>query len=165
MPTSFDALIHGFQEALSWEYAPAIQYTRHAGLFDERGLRNHFMKRVGKELHKHAMEEMEHAQILSYWIPLLGIAAHGHPAVPAIYVADVTSDILSAGRLDYRKMLVADLKGEIDAIARYTGLRAVVGSLAWPKARKQLIKDLDRIIEVEQEHARDLRGWLAKMEG
>ena len=65
MPTSFDALIHGFQEALSWEYAPAIQYTRHAGLFDERGLRNHFMKRVGKELHKHAMEEMEHAQILS----------------------------------------------------------------------------------------------------
>jgi rubrerythrin len=79
------------------------------------------------------------------------------------YVEHITPDILSGGRFDYRKMLVADLRGEVDAIARYQNLRREVLAFPWPKAQRQLVKDLDRIIKVEQEHERDLRGWLAQM--
>jgi bacterioferritin (cytochrome b1) len=158
-------LLAGFQDALTWEYAPAIQYTQHAGLFDERGLRNKSLAKIGRELHKHAREEMEHAQILSHWIPMLGVVGSGHPSVPAIYVQEIATDILTAGRFDYRKMLAADLRGEVDAIERYLRLRSEVSVLPWPKARDQLIKDLDRILAVEREHARDLRKFLAQLGG
>lgn len=153
-------LLAGFQEALAWEYAPAIQYTRHAGLFDERGLRDKLMAKIAKELHKHALEEMEHAQILSYWIPILGVVASGRPASPVTCVAEIAP----AGG-DYREMLVADLRGEVDAIARYGRLRQEVYAFGWPEAQRQLIKDLDHVIKVEREHERDLRGWLAEMGG
>lgn len=156
-------LLAAFQEALAWEYAPALQYTRHAGLFEERGLRDKFLKEVGHELHVHAMEEMHHAQLLSHWIALLGVALTGRAAVPTVEPAPVAMDIYSLdGKLDYRRMLELDLQGELDALRRYRGLRAAVETSMWPGAVRGVVRDLDRIIEVEREHERDLRKWLRK---
>lgn len=161
---SLGPILAAFQDALAWEYAPAIQYTRHAGLFDERGKRFKFMRRVAKELHKHAMEEMHHAQILSYWIPLLGVSLVGHPAVPEAEARPVTGDIWGPGsRLNYRKMLEEDLRGEVAAIDRYLGIREQVERGLWPGARKPILKDLDQILKTEREHERDLREWLSEM--
>lgn len=125
---------------LGLEYTAIVQYTQHQGT-----LKGAMYQSIQKELIIHAQEELAHATILAAQIDYLG----GAPTVnmpPAMTSGDNVT------------MLKQDLKGENDAIARYSQRIKQAEELNL----YHLAQQLRNILAMEQEHAMDLEQALGK---
>ncbi len=140
MATDIKGLTELLNKDLSLEYSAAVQYIQHSAVMTGAQYGD-----VIKELKIHANEEIGHAMVLADQIDFLG-------GVPTVNVGDVKT---AAG---CEAMLIQDLEGEEDAIARYKT------RIEQAEALKEfaLAQQLRNILAVEQEHAMDLRQAIGK---
>lgn len=131
-------LIDLLNKDLGLEYTAMVQYTQHQGT-----LKGAIYQNIQKELIIHAQEELAHATILAAQIDYLG-------GVPTAVMppAKVSRESLT--------MLMQDLAGENDAIARYIKRIRQAEELDL----YHLAQQLRLILAVEQEHAMDLEQAL-----
>lgn len=135
-----EQLIDLLNKDLSLEYTACVQYTQHQGV-----LKGAMYQSIQKELVIHAQEELAHATILANQISYLG----GFPTV------DMPKPKVSKKN---EQMLMQDLEGENDAIARYI----VRIQQAEALNLYHLAQQLRNILAVEQEHAMDLEQALGR---
>ena len=140
MKSNLKKLLAELNKDLEWEYAAAIQYVQHASTINGAQFNS-----IQKEQLIHAQEEMQHAVMLSEQIDFLG-------GVPTI---DVEKREISEDSIE---MLKQDLKGELNAIARY---KERIGQAEELK-EYGLRRVLEDILIQEEEHKRDIAGALAK---
>jgi bacterioferritin len=134
------ALITLLNKDLGLEYTAIVQYTQHQGT-----LKGAMYQSIQKELIIHAQEELAHATILAAQIDYLG-------GVPTVNMPPA----MTSG--DNVTMLKQDLKGENDAIARYSQRIKQAEELNL----YHLAQQLRNILAMEQEHAMDLEQALGK---
>jgi len=140
MATTKKKLLDLMNDDLSWEYTAAIQYVQHAAVLTGAQYGS-----IKKEIILHANEELQHAITVADQIDYLG----GIPTVK-VYSAQTSPD--------NEVMLQQDLKGENDAIARYSARIEQAEELKL----LHLAQQLRQILIMEQEHAMDLEQALGK---
>ncbi|QPF76624.1 ferritin-like domain-containing protein [Roseateles sp. DAIF2] len=139
-------LIRLLNDALATELVCALRYKRHH--FTAHGLAS---PKIAEEFLAHAQVEIVHADRLARRIVQLG-------GVP-----DFSPDTLSRrshalydASLDLRAMLGANLVAERVAIEIYSQLITLIGGK--DASTRRLLED---ILAEEQQHADELKGWLA----
>ena len=131
-----DILINLLNMDLELEYSAAVQYVNHASLITRA---DKYLD-ISKEIALDALEEIEHAIIVARQISHLG-------GIPSVNVARVfTSN-------NYNEMFLHDIEDEEDAIRRYT-IRVSQAELL---KEYTLSQHLQKIIEMEKEHANDFK--------
>jgi len=136
-------------EALATELVCVLRYKRH--YFTATGLD---APQVAAEFLQHASEEQGHADQLAHRITQLG----GKPDFnPATLVERAHAEYDDSENL--LEMVKEDLIAERIAIASYTEIIQWLGS-SDPTSRRMF----EGILEVEEEHADDLLGFLQNME-
>lgn len=135
-------------EALATEIVCTLRYKRH--YYTATGIH---AEAVAAEFLQHAQEEQEHADLLAERIVQLG----GEP--------DFNPDTLATrahaeydASLDLIEMIKEDLVAERVAIASYAEITQWLGD-GDPTTRRVF----ERILEQEEEHADDLRGFLERL--
>jgi bacterioferritin len=133
-------------DALATELVCVLRYKRHH--FTAHGLAS---PKIAEELLVHANEESAHADRLAQRIVQLG----GEP--------DFTPDTLSErshasydDAQDLKAMLTSDLVAERVAIEAYSQMIGLIGDK--DSTTRRLLED---ILSQEQEHAEELKDWLA----
>ena len=140
MAIELNELIELLNKDLGLEYTAMVQYIQHSGVLTGAEYGD-----ITKEIKIHATEELQHAITLAEQIDYLG----GFPSV------NVPS---AATSKDNQEMLLQDLAGEEDAIARYKQ-RIVQAEALMELALAQKLRE---ILSIEQEHATDLKNALGK---
>jgi bacterioferritin len=143
-----DRVIDVCNEALATELVCVLRYKRH--YFTATGLD---APQVAAEFLQHASEEQGHADQLAHRITQLGGKPDFNPAtlVERAHAEYDDSD-------DLLEMVREDLIAERIAIASYTEIIQWLGS-SDPTSRRLF----EGILEVEEEHADDLLGFLQNM--
>jgi bacterioferritin len=138
------ALLNG---ALATELVCVLRYRRHH--FTAKGLAS---PKIAEELLVHANEELSHADMIAERIMQLGSEPDFDPSglkERAHSDYDDTQDL--------QAMLQKDLVAERVAIESYRQMISLIGDKD-PTTRRVL----EQILGVEEEHADELRDWLAK---
>jgi bacterioferritin len=141
-----EEIIQLLNDSLATELVCVLRYKRHH--FTAHGLAS---PKIAEEFLVHANEEAAHADRLARRIVQLG----GEP--------DFSPDSLSARHADYddsadlKAMIKANLIAERVAIEAYSQIIALIGDK--DSTTRRLLED---ILADEQEHADELKDWLAK---
>ncbi|MFN7570918.1 MAG: bacterioferritin [Betaproteobacteria bacterium] len=141
-----DALIALLNDALATELVCMLRYKRHH--FTARGLES---LKIGEEFLAHARKEAVHADRLAQRIVQLG----GEPDFAPDTLSRRSHAAYDESR-ELRAMIEANLVAERIAVESYSQSIALVG--ARDPSTRRLLED---ILADEQEHAEELRGWLA----
>lgn len=143
-----ETVIKLLNEALATEIVCTLRYKRH--YYTATGIH---AEAVAGEFLQHAAEEQQHADMLAERIVQLG----GEP--------DFSPDTLTTrahaeydASLDLVEMIKEDLIAERIAIASYTEIVQWLGD-GDPTTKRVF----ERILEQEEEHADDLRGFLERL--
>jgi bacterioferritin len=141
-----DDIVTLLNGALATELVCVLRYRRH--YFTAKGMAS---PAIAEELLSHANEELAHADKLADRIVQLG----GEPDFEPSHLKDAShSDYDASG--DLKMMLKKDLVAERVAIESYRQMIALIGDKD-PTSRRVL----EEILAVEEEHADELRDWLA----
>lgn len=135
-------------EALATEIVCTLRYKRH--YYTATGIH---AEAVAAEFLQHAREEQEHADMLAERIVQLG----GEPDFDPDTLATRAHAEYDAS-LDLIEMIKEDLVAERVAIASYAEIAQWLGD-GDPTTRRVF----ERILEQEEEHADDLRGFLERL--
>lgn len=141
-----DDIIQLLNDALATELVCALRYKRHH--FTAEGLAS---PKIAEEFLVHANEETAHADMLAKRIVELG----GSPDFSPDSLARRSHAAYDESQ-DLKAMIKANLIAERVAIESYSQMIALIGDK--DSTTRRLI---ETILSVEQEHAEELRDWLA----
>lgn len=139
-------IIKLLNDSLATELVCVLRYKRHH--FTAQGLAS---PKIAEEFMAHALEETEHSNLLAQRIVQLG----GEPDFSPVRLLE-RSHAAYDESTDLKAMIRANLVAERVAIEAYSQMIALIGDKDSTTRRV-----LERILSQEQEHAEELKDWLA----
>ena len=139
-------IIKLLNDSLATELVCVLRYKRHH--YTAQGLAS---PKIAEEFMVHALEETEHSNLLAQRIVQLG----GEPDFSPAHLLE-RSHAAYDESTDLKAMIRANLIAERVAIESYSQMIALIGDKDSTTRRV-----LERILSQEQEHAEELKDWLA----